>query len=48
MQYVHNHKKRMPVLLKIEDEQNWLSGDIPYQQFDFPDYNPHLLAFPAE
>lgn len=48
MQYVHNHKKRMPVLLKREDEQNWLSGAIPYQQFAFPSYNPHLLAFAAE
>jgi putative SOS response-associated peptidase YedK len=48
MQYIHNNKKRMPVMLKSKDEKDWLSGDIPYQQFAFPAYNPNLLAFPAE
>ena len=48
MQYIHNNKKRMPVMLRKKDEQHWLSGEIPYQQFGFPNYNPNLLAFPAE
>jgi len=27
MSEIHNSKKRMPVVLKIEDRKNWLSGD---------------------
>lgn len=39
---IHNSKKRMPVILKKEDEQSWLN-QTPYQEFMFP-YQVHLIA----
>lgn len=45
MRYIHNNKMRMPVMLKKSDEVNWLSGDVPYQQFAFPNYNANILTF---
>jgi len=35
MSKIHNTKKRMPVVLKKEDEQNWLQGK-DYTNFAFP------------
>lgn len=35
MAEIHNIKKRMPIILKPEDEQNWLNH-IPYQEFAYP------------
>jgi len=36
MSEIHNSKKRMPLILKPEDEQNWLTNqDIDY----FKNYN---------
>lgn len=42
MAEIHNSKKRMPVILKKEDEQSWLN-QTPYQEFMFP-YQVQLIA----
>lgn len=42
MSEIHNHKKRMPVILKQEDEQNWLNH-APIEKFAFP-YEVELIA----
>jgi putative SOS response-associated peptidase YedK len=39
---IHNHKKRMPVVLKREDETKWLEHQ-PIQDFAFP-YQVNLVA----
>lgn len=46
MAYVHNSKKRMPVLLKQEDEQRWLHHEISPSELAFP-YQVPLIAFPG-
>lgn len=47
MEYIHNMKKRMPLMLKKEDERNWLDLSISYQDFAFPNYNADIVAFPV-
>ncbi len=42
MAEIHNTKKRMPVILKQEDEKKWLEHE-PYQEFAFP-YSVNLEA----
>jgi len=42
MASIHNTKKRMPVILKKEDELSWLQGDN-YTNFAFP-YTNQLVA----
>lgn len=42
MAEIHNHKKRMPIILKPEDEEKWLSHE-PINQFAFP-YEVNLVA----
>ncbi|SEP61748.1 SOS response-associated peptidase [Flavobacterium urocaniciphilum] len=42
MSQIHNTKKRMPVILKREDETNWLQG-ANYNEFSFP-YEVDLIA----
>lgn len=44
MEYIHNHKKRMPVLLKKGDEEAWLDASNSYQDFAFP-YSVEMVAF---
>jgi putative SOS response-associated peptidase YedK len=39
---IHNHKKRMPVILKREDQANWLQHE-PIERFSYP-YNVDLIA----
>jgi putative SOS response-associated peptidase YedK len=39
---IHNHKKRMPVVLKQEDETKWLQHE-PIEHFTYP-YNVDLIA----
>jgi putative SOS response-associated peptidase YedK len=39
---IHNHKKRMPVVLKREDESKWLSHE-PIAHFAFP-YSDDVMA----
>lgn len=42
MAEIHNHKKRMPVILKREDESKWLHHE-PIENFAFP-YSVDLIA----
>lgn len=44
MQYVHNHKMRMPIMLKKGDEAKWLDPSIKISDFAFP-YEGNLVAF---
>lgn len=43
MSNIHNTKKRMPVILKKEDENSWLEG-FPVNNFAYP-YSIELSAF---
>jgi putative SOS response-associated peptidase YedK len=45
MSFVHNHKLRMPVMLKSSDEKAWLDSSNSYSDFAFPKYDPGLIAF---
>ncbi len=44
MEYIHNHKKRMPIMLKKEDETAWLDSKNDYKAFAFP-YTAEMIAF---
>lgn len=48
MQYIHNHKKRMPVMLKKIDEKKWLDDSISIKDFAYPNYQPNLIAFQTQ
>ena len=45
MSYVHNMKKKMPVVIKREDEKSWLDSSIKISEFEFP-YEANLKAIP--
>lgn len=45
MHYIHNHKGRMPVMLKKGDEKEWLKNNNKIQDFIYPTYNPNLIGF---
>ena len=44
MAEIHNNKKRMPIILKREDRNSWLSGET-LESFQFP-YSINLKAEP--
>ena len=44
MAKVHNHKKRMPVVIERGIEKNWLNNPN-IEEFAFPSYDPKLRAF---
>ncbi len=44
MEYIHNHKKRMPILLKKGDEAAWLDTTNAFQEFAFP-YSAEMVSF---
>ncbi|WP_289058693.1 SOS response-associated peptidase [uncultured Flavobacterium sp.] len=44
MEYIHNHKKRMPVVLSKEDESKWLDPSTKIIDFAFPAYDIKLKA----
>ena len=46
MAEIHNTKKRMPVILKPEDEKNWLNH-APIKNFANP-YEVSLVAKPLD
>ena len=48
MQYIHNNKQRMPLMLRRQDEITWLDPKSNYQDFAYPNYNAPLVAFEAE
>ena len=43
MSKIHNTKKRMPIILQKEDENNFLNGD-DLKNFAFPNYNVDLVT----
>ncbi len=43
MSFVHNHGKRMPIMLKRQDETAWLDSSIKISEFAFP-YEANLKA----
>jgi putative SOS response-associated peptidase YedK len=43
MQYVHNHKKRMPILLNKNDEASWLDHSVAVSEFAYP-YAAKIIA----
>lgn len=43
MSFVHNHKKRMPIMLQRKDESLWLDNTIKFEEFAFP-YGANLIA----
>lgn len=46
MQFVHNKKKRMPVILNKKDEITWLDNSNKISEFAFP-YQANIIAFPT-
>lgn len=46
MDYVHNHKHRMPIMLKKQDETAWLDQSVAITEFAFP-YEGNLIALPS-
>lgn len=44
MEYIHNHKKRMPIMLKLGDEEAWLDSTNRVDEFAFP-YSAEMIAF---
>ena len=44
MRYIHNNKKRMPVMLNKSDETAWING-AAHEKFSYPNYNAELIAF---
>lgn len=46
MEYVHNHKKRMPIILQEQDEQEWLNGSFEIDNLAYPNYDASILAMP--
>ncbi len=48
MQYIHNNKIRMPLMLRHEDEKSWLDSKISVEEFAYPKYDAPLVAFTAE
>ena len=47
MQYIHNNKQRMPLMLRRQDELSWLDPQVNYQDFGYPNYNAPIVAFEA-
>jgi len=45
MQYIHNTKQRMPIVLNRNDEGAWLDPSNAIQDFAFP-YQANLVGFP--
>jgi len=46
MKYIHNHKRRMPVILNREDENAWLDPSNLISDFALP-YQANIIAFPT-
>lgn len=44
MRFVHNHKMRMPIMLKRDDESAWLDQSVKMEEFAYP-YQGNLIAF---
>lgn len=51
MEFIHNkdaakNYHRMPVMLNVKDEMDWLDTSIPFMEFAYPNYKPNLVAYP--
>jgi putative SOS response-associated peptidase YedK len=46
MQYVHNHKMRMPIVLNKADEAAWLDHSVAVSEFAYP-YESKIIALPS-
>ena len=46
MEYIHNTKKRMPLMLNPGDEDAWLDTRNDPSKFAYPAYDAQLVAFP--
>ena len=44
MEYIHNHKKRMPLIIKREDEKAWLDTNNKIKDFAYP-YQDNIVGF---
>ena len=44
MEYIHNHKKRMPLIIKREDEKAWLDTNNKVMDFGYP-YQDNIVGF---
>jgi putative SOS response-associated peptidase YedK len=47
MEHIHNHKKRMPVIINREDENAWLDTSNKLNDFALP-YQTKLIAFSSK
>lgn len=47
MQYVHNRKQRMPIMLNRKDESAWLDNSNNIKDFAYP-YTANLIALPID
>lgn len=47
MQYIHNHKKRMPIMLNQADEHAWLDPQNDIKEFAYPRYDSSIVGFEA-
>ena len=47
MEYIHNYKKRMPIILHQKDEENWLNGAFNISDLAYPNYDTNLFAMPV-
>lgn len=45
MKYVHNHKQRMPILIRKNDNDKWLDEKTKVSDFSFPKYDHNLISF---
>lgn len=45
MRFIHNHKERMPVMLKFSDEHEWLNPENNINNFAYPNYNCKLQGY---
>lgn len=46
MSYIHNHKKRMPIMLRRKDELAWLDKSVDMSEFAYPNYDVNLVTTP--
>ena len=42
MSYIHNIKKRMPIILPLGKENTWLDNQNSIYDFEYPNYDPKL------
>ena len=48
MSYIHNTKKRMPIILPLGKENSWLDPKNSLSEFTYPNYDPELKTVIVE